>query len=99
MHTSSSETSSSRTSSGSSHSHVNALISEYLTGSGFVLTVKDKEILNAKYLTDFESGDHDLCKQVIGNAVRELAMLRPQGSQPSKRKATKVCVRYSHMWV
>ena len=98
MHTSSSEMSSSQTSSGSPHSHVNTLISEYPTGSGFVLTVKDKEILNAKYLTDFESGDHDLRKQVIGNAVRELAMLHPQGSQPSKRKATQICAIYSNMW-
>ena len=86
-------------SSGSQDSHVNALTSEYPTGTGFVLTVKDKVILNDKYLKDFESGDRNLCKQVIGNAVRELAMLRPQGSQPNKRTATTVCAIHSDIWV
>ena len=97
-HKSASETSSSQMSSASQHSDVNALTLEYPTGTGFALTVKDKEILKAKYLKDFESRGRDLRKQVIGNAVRELAMLRPQGSQPSKRKATRVCAIYSNMW-
>src|SRR5882762_784356 len=98
-HTSSPETSSSPSSSGSEHSHVNLHALEYQNDTSFVLTVKDKEVLKNKYLKDFETGDRDLCKQVIGNAVRELAMLCPQGSQPSKKKVTKVCVMYSHMWV
>lgn len=98
-HTSSSQSSSSEISSGSEHSHANPRTSEYPKGSPLVLTLKDKEILKEKYLKDFQSENGDLRRQVIGNAVRELSMLRPQGSRPRKGNATKVCTLYSNMLV
>ncbi len=90
-----SQTSSSHTSSGLAYPHA----SDHLTGTKFVLTMEDKEILKDKYLKDFESSDRNLRKQVIGNAVRELALLHygPEGTHFSKRKATQVCAIYSHM--
>jgi len=64
---------------------------ESLTGTNFVLTIEDKKILKDKYLKDFQTGDRDLRKQFIGNAVRELALLHPAQPPVSKKAATRVC--------
>ncbi len=82
-----SQTSSSVTSSGPAHPQA----SESLTGTNFVLTIEDKKILKDKYLKDFQTGDRDLRKQFIGNAVRELALLHPAQPPVSKKAATRVC--------
>jgi hypothetical protein len=89
-----SQTSSSPSQTSSSPSQVSLQASELAMTTCFVLTIEDEKILKDKYLNDFETGDQDLCKQVIGNAVKELGMLRPEDSVVDKRNATMVCATY-----
>jgi hypothetical protein len=84
----SSATSPSHPSSGPTHPHA----SKGPTGNRFILTIEDKRILKDKYLKDFETGERSVRTQLIGNAVRELALLRPAETVVSKRKGTRVCV-------
>jgi hypothetical protein len=68
-----------------------------LTATKFVLTIEDKKILKDRYLDDFESGDRNVRREVIGNALREVGLLRPVGTHINKGKAKKVCAMYSHV--